>query len=144
MKQTLLIICGMAAVGGYAQSSVNSGAVTGTGLIHSVGEIYVLPVGNANGSSSGTVAAVSYIEFFVLGVDEVIADKGIRVYPNPTAHSVSFETTEAITSIEVYDASGRLAASQKMQNNQADLSSLQSGTYILKTNTNQSFKIIRK
>jgi Secretion system C-terminal sorting domain len=144
MKQTLLLVFSLAAGGAYAQSAVNSGAASGNSLIHSVGEIYVLPAGNANRASSGTIGAVSRIEFFVLGVDEVIADKGIKIYPNPTTHSVSFETADVITSIEVYDIGGRLVASQKIQKNQADLSGLQCGTYIIKTNNDRSFKVIKK
>ncbi|AWH86051.1 hypothetical protein HYN59_13430 [Flavobacterium album] len=143
MKQKLLILFGLAVSGVYAQSGVNSGAVSGNSLIYSVGEIYVLPVGNPNGASSGTIGAISRIEF--LGIDEIaVTEKGIKVYPNPTAHSVYFETTEIISNVEVYDTNGRLVISLKPQNNQADLSILQSGTYIIRTNNNQSFKVIKK
>lgn len=135
----------MVLVGAYAQSSVSSGALSNNSIIHSVGELYVVPA-NPNESASGTIGAVSRIEFFALGIDEVVPAAEIKVYPNPTAHSVFFESTEPVTQIEIYDISGRLVASQKVDNNKADLSILQSGTYIIRANNKnkQSFKIIKK
>lgn len=144
MKKTFLIFFNLALAAAYGQHAVNSGAVSGNSLIQSVGEVYVLPTGSANGASSGTIGAVSRIEFLTLGIDEVVADAGIKIYPNPTANSVFFESTAVITKVEIYDASGRLVATKAVDNNQADLSMLQSGTYIIRTNNNQSFKIIKK
>jgi hypothetical protein len=145
MKQTLIFLCSMALTGVYAQGSVSNGALSANNLIHSVGELYVVPA-NPNEASSGTIGAVSRIEFFALGIDEVTALNGIKVYPNPTANSVFFESTEPVTQIEIYDIGGRLVASQKVDNNKTDLSMLQSGTYIIRINNKnkQSFKIIKK
>lgn len=146
MKNTLLLCCGIAVTGAYAQQAVNSGAVSGNALIHAVGEVYVIPE-NPNLASSGTVGAVSRITFLVLATDEVIAEKNIRVYPNPTANILYFETEKASAfKVDVYDLSGKTVLSSTVENNRIDLGSLQSGTYIITVNgnTTQSFKIIRK
>lgn len=145
MRQTFIVFFSIAAGGAYAQSAISSGSVSGSTLIHSVGELYVMPV-NANQVSSGTIGAVSRIEFLTLGIDEVVANTTIKIYPNPTANSVFFESTEPVSIIEIFDMNGRLIATRKVENNKTDLSLLQSGTYIIKTNNkqNQSFKIIKK
>lgn len=143
MKQTIILLCTIATTGVYAQGSVSNGALSNNNLIHSVGELYVTPV-NPNEASSGTIGAVSRIEFFALSIDEVMAPATIKVYPNPTANSVFFESTEPVTKIEIYDVNGRLVEAQKVQNNKTDLNTLQSGTYIIKINNSQSFKVIKK
>lgn len=146
MKQTLLFLCSLTVTGACAQTSVNSGALSSSTLIHTVGELYVIPE-NPNQAASGTVGAVSRIQFLVLATDEVIAEKGITIYPNPTANVVYFDTVIAnITKVDVYDLGGKIVLSLPITNNRADLGGLQSGTYIITVNgnTTQSFKIIRK
>jgi len=58
----------------------------------------------------------------------------IRVYPNPTNSEISFNSTETINSIEIYDVSGRLVESITLNINGnivLDVSSLSSGSYFL-------------
>lgn len=146
MKHTLLILCGFATAGACAQTSVNSGAVSSNSLIHTVGELYVIPI-NPNQAASGTVGTVSRIQFLVLATDEIIAEKGITIYPNPTANVVYFDTPASnISKVDVYDLTGKSVLSSAITNNRVDLGALQSGTYIITVNgnKNQSFKIIRK
>lgn len=64
------------------------------------------------------------------------------VYPNPSKSSLFFHTENTNSKIEVYDIEGRMYHLSQYDN-EIDISSLSSGTYLLKiTNKNESF--IRK
>ncbi|MCW3125964.1 MAG: hypothetical protein JWO03_1622 [Bacteroidetes bacterium] len=128
-------------------SSVNSGALENSSMIFSVGEIFVMPVGNANEANSGTIGVVSRIEFLATGIDEAISTAEFKVYPNPASTSVFFEAlgNAPVSTVYVYDISGKLALTQSDVKKCVDLSSLSAGTYLIKTDiSNQSFKIVKQ
>lgn len=62
----MLILC-LGLSYAYSQDlySINNGANSSNNLIYTVGEIFVLPISDPNQASSGTIGAVSRIEFFV-------------------------------------------------------------------------------
>ncbi|MCB9227652.1 MAG: T9SS type A sorting domain-containing protein [Chitinophagales bacterium] len=149
MKKTILLTLSLGLSYAYCQDlySINNGAVSSNNLIYTVGEIFVLPVSDPNEASSGTIGAVSRIEFFVTGLNELTILENVTAYPNPTSNSVFIETeNEKFNAISIYDLSGRLVENKNVINNQVDLSSLQTGTYLIQTNNQkiQSFKIIKK
>lgn len=144
-----LIIVLLTLISGYCfgQSSVNSGAVSGNDLVYSVGEIFTLPI-NPDDASSGTAGSVSYIEFFTVGVDEVLTSEDVRIYPNPTTGSLQFkaDNINSITTVQVYDNNGKLIMSRKPDGNRIDITELGSGIYFIKTNVEsiKTFKIIKQ
>ncbi|MGL2964453.1 T9SS type A sorting domain-containing protein [Flavobacterium sp. RSB2_4_14] len=131
---------------GQTLSSTNSGAVSNNDLIYSVGEVFVTPI-NQNEASSGVIGVVSRIEFTSLGIADVEASEILKFYPNPTSHSVFLELkNENIKKIYIFDLNGKLIENKNVVINQINLSNLQTGTYIIKTDNHKikSFKIIKR
>jgi len=131
---------------GQSLSSTNSGAVSNNNLIYSVGEVFV-NLTNQNDASSGLIGAISRIEFTSLSINEIEFNQNLKFYPNPTSNSVIIDIkNEIIKNIYIYDLNGKLVHNQKNINNQLDLSSLQTGTYIINTDNQniKSFKIIKR
>jgi hypothetical protein len=128
-------------------AAINAGAVSTNSLIYSVGDIYVLPVA-PNQASSGLVGAVSRIDFYVTGIDDILTPADVQVYPNPTNHSVYITTTapQPVQQVDIYDMNGRLVLNQTRVDKGVDLSALSDGTYFIKTDTdkNKTFKITKQ
>ena len=149
MKKAILLTLCLWLSYAYSQElySINNGANSSNNLIYTVGEIFVLPISDPNESSSGTIGAVSRIEFFVTGLNELTILENVNAYPNPTSNSIFIETeNEEFHTISIYDLNGRLIENKKVVNSQVDLTSLQTGTYLIRTNNQkiQLFKIIKK
>lgn len=70
----------------------------------------------------------------------------INVYPNPTKGYFNIISEEIIQSIELYDIAGRLIKTELVNGFevQQNVSSLSSGTYILKIKTEVTKKIIKE
>lgn len=64
----------------------------------------------------------------------------VKVFPNPTTGIIKLDTYEKCT-VEVYDIRGRRIFKQPINNNVVDLSSLESGTYVLKFSNDTQLKI---
>jgi hypothetical protein len=131
---------------GQSLSSTNSGALSNNNLIYSVGEVFVNPT-NQNDASSGLIGSISRIEFTSLSINEIEFNQNLKFYPNPTSNSVFlYIENEIIKNIYIFDLNGKLVSNQKNSNNQIDLSNLQTGTYIIKTDNQniKSFKIIKR
>lgn len=60
---------------------------------------------------------------------------GIRVYPNPVSQSLSFESPSELKSVEIYNLQGQLLATHIGHPESVDVSSLATGTYLLKVTT---------
>jgi len=144
MKQVFISIFLLCSINIYSQSSVNSGANSGEQLIYAVGEIYVVPE-DIDDASSGTIGSVSRIEFLITELDEIVSFDEVNIYPNPTKNAVYIETEEInIEYIFIYDANGRLISKKFVNNNQINLTTLQTGIYIIKINdTKTAFKIVK-
>ena len=72
-----------------------------------------------------------------VGIDEIATE--VVVYPNPTDGQVTIVYSENITSVEVYDLSGKLVYSESnLLNNkiQIDLTSFERGVYSFRLMTN--------
>lgn len=127
--------------------SVNSGAVSNTNLIYSVGEIFVNSTIDENESSSGLIGAISIIEFYVLGTDDLISSDDFRIFPNPTEQILFFKTQQKFSEVFIYDFNGILVLNEKLNGEKKiNLSQLINGVYILKTdNPNiEPLKLIKK
>ncbi|NML70261.1 T9SS type A sorting domain-containing protein [Chryseobacterium sp. RP-3-3] len=81
----------------------------------------------------------------VLATNEAAtSQKGMSIYPNPTSGPLSIKTEENLQA-EIYSQDGKLLKKLDMKTgtNQADISELPNGVYILKTSSGSS-KIIKK
>jgi hypothetical protein len=149
MKQLLTIIFGIGYIPMiYSQtiSTINSGAISDNNLIYSVGDVFVIPL-NQNDASSGMIGAISRIEFMSLGINELVLTNELKFYPNPTSSSVFLELrNEIVNQIYIFDLYGKLIENKNNVNSQIDLSNLQTGTYIIKTDNQniKPFKIIKR
>lgn len=119
---------------GYSQSaigSINSGAVSNDNLMHSVGEIYVIPT-DPGETNSGTMGLLYQSVIKVLGVDE-IQQESVKIYPNPTSDFIYLNVSSKtkIEDIQVFDNSGRVVLKTTIKDNKIDLRNLPVGVYIL-------------
>jgi hypothetical protein len=99
---------------------------------------YAVVVENAAGCSDTSNCA----DVTTIGLDEMLLNASIRVYPNPAVseiHAVS--NGSQILSYSVLDANGRVVLGQKIQENtteiQISLDSISEGTYILEMKTSE-------
>ena len=72
--------------------------------------------------------------------------KNLKIHPNPTNNTISFNTNLNIESIEIYNLIGEKIAILKTPNNPVDVSNLKNGVYIFKFNSSDKYfvkKIIR-
>ncbi|WP_220763725.1 T9SS type A sorting domain-containing protein [Flavobacterium sp. UMI-01] len=86
---------------------------------------------NINVSNSATLSTPS-VELNAVGV-----------YPNPTTGNLTLDSNELINGIEVYDLLGKNVKTFK-NTNEINISDLNNGTYILKTDNGKIAKIIKQ
>ncbi len=128
-------------------SSINSGTYSGNGLTHVVGEIYVIPDNVNEEVNSGILGILSQIEFMTVSTNEILSSEDVRVFPNPTSHSISFSIKGwNIAEIFIYDAEGKLVSTHPWTGQKIDMSELPKGVYFIKTNQIQlqTLKIIKQ
>ena len=66
-----------------------------------------------------------------------------KVYPNPVKNLLNIQSKELPTKIEIFDTNGRLLQSAPINNNQADVSSLSSGTYFVKIYSKEHSGVVK-
>jgi len=134
MKLYLVFFTFISVIFSYSQNqySINSGAVSNNSLIYSVGEIFVNPI-NEDEKSSGLLGSISRIEFFIVGVNEILISEDLKAYPNPTNNNLFFETDKTIKQFFIYNTQGQLVELKNNINNRIDLTNLENGTYFIKT-----------
>jgi hypothetical protein len=79
----------------------------------------------------------SFSEDCSLGIDEVNLESSVIIYPNPVSNIVYIENKSfnKITSLNIYNLLGKLVLSTTENFHQLDVSSLKSGLYFLKVQT---------
>lgn len=80
-------------------------------------------------------------------ISAVETENGIRVYPNPTEGVLHIESDEPVTSLTLNDMAGHLVSKAEGKCETIDLSSVNTGMYLLTVNTQNSqktSKIIKK
>lgn len=77
-----------------------------------------------------------------------ISKSEISIYPNPVKDILTFKTKEKVKKAEIYDTNGRLVKVELgISNNQIDVSSLKTGTYVIKVISDKKYfqtKFIKK
>ena len=100
------------------------------------GFVSIPAYGNTNRDISGTDEIWNFFNRYTLdglatGIDEVKSETAISIYPNPAANTLNISANYTVLHADVYDAAGRkVIASSK--NKTIDLSSLESGMYVVK------------
>jgi hypothetical protein len=66
-----------------------------------------------------------------LSLEEIAADKNLTIYPNPVKNIINISTKDNVQSVSIYTSQGKFI--ETYQNSEKiDISTLQSGTYIIK------------
>ncbi|HKX85961.1 MAG TPA: T9SS type A sorting domain-containing protein [Flavobacterium sp.] len=89
------------------------------------------------------VTNVASTVFQALGINDVVWDNSVKVFPNPARDSVDIKSARMIKSIQLFDAQGRLLLN-KITNQTNDVLELQtkpSGLYFVKVFTEDGLKI---
>lgn len=69
-----------------------------------------------------------------------ISKSEISIYPNPAKEILTFKTKEKVKKAEIYDVNGRLIKVELgISNNQIDVSSLKTGTYVIKAISDKKY-----
>ncbi|NIF05839.1 T9SS type A sorting domain-containing protein [Chryseobacterium sp. Tr-659] len=151
MKKFYLLASFLASATFYSQTTLgglNSGGVSNENLMHTVGEIYVIPT-EPDAQNSGTIGMLYQTVLNVLGIHEVISDQEkISVFPNPTADYITIKVSSKIKpkTVSIYDLSGKLVSQQEIKGDHIDLTSLIKGVYLLtfKNSELKPIKVIKK
>lgn len=72
-----------------------------------------------------------------VGIESIIDEAQVSIYPNPVNNTLRIQSTEKIKSVEVFSLSGAQMLSSA-NSNQVDVSGLKSGIYIVRVETNLS------
>jgi hypothetical protein len=75
----------------------------------------------------------------ILATSETAQDNNIGIYPNPASDHLTIKSKSKINGVEAYDMAGR-KLDIKLNDNKIDVTSLQSGNYILKIATKEGIK----
>lgn len=90
-------------------------------------------LGNATNTNSNIPVNV---DCGALSLDELgITNTEIKIYPNPVATMLYFETDHTVSNVEVYDIAGRLLISKTVEQNKINWNDLITGNYVLKVFT---------
>ncbi len=85
-------------------------------------ELYSATPGKANGSVCELPSAYD---------EQVIAENGVKVYPNPVTDILNIEADETVESVVVYSASGSKVFEAAGEVSTIDVQHLQRGIYVL-------------
>lgn len=73
-------------------------------------------------------------ETTTMGVDDILLNNSLKIFPNPTKSDVNFITNTSINGVYIYNLDGKLVFSQNRSNiEKINISILPQGTYILQT-----------
>ena len=73
--------------------------------------------------------------------EDFISNNYFSIYPNPTNSIVNIKSDNKFNEVEIYDVLGQKVLSSKISENQEiDMSLLQSGTYLLKLKNEEVIK----
>lgn len=103
---------------------------------------------NASGFTTYTGQEFTYfigIECGTVGIED-IPNKNLSAFPNPVMDILHFSNIEKNTQIEIYDLLGKKVLTTFLDKSKAtiDISSLNSGTYLLKAGNTKTIKIIKE
>ncbi len=121
----------------YGISTVTGIAVSTTPLVFENGN-FVNFIANTNDCSGATASRLDPN----LSNTTLDLKKNFKIYPNPVSSILTIQSEKSIDTIEVFDALGRLVLTKKSTNT-LDVSSIQSGTYLMKIGSQNSIESIK-
>ena len=121
----------------YGISTVTGIAVSTTPLVFENGN-FVNFIANTNDCSGATASRLDPN----LSNTTLDLKKNFKIYPNPVSSILTIQSEKSIDTIEVFDTLGRLVLTKKSTNT-LDVSSLQSGTYLMKIGSQNSIESIK-
>lgn len=104
---------------------------------HATGAITLVFRSDQMVNNKGFIANLSCA---VLGVDDVAGAKDILLSPNPVKNQFTLAGVSKITSVEIYDISGKLVKQfdkESLSKNSFNISKLKTGNYVVKIKTNK-------
>jgi hypothetical protein len=125
---------------GFLGLNIDPGTTDGTGIV----KVFVYQ----NGFHSNGDTLTWYIKTLAAGVEELTANSGIKIFPNPAQNNlnINLNTTET-ANVYLMDALGRqILTSQVSSNASLDISTLDKGFYtlVIQTKDKQFFKRVIK
>ncbi len=106
------------------------------------GAVNIPTYGNTNRDISATDEIWAFFDRFSLdsvstGINSVRNETALTIYPNPATNTLNINTASDVINTDIYDAEGRKVLSA-VKTKSLDISTLESGIYIVKVNTNQN------
>ncbi len=99
-------------------------------------------VAGATWSNDGDVTGShGYADYWIVKLDATIGvaentyNSNIHVYPNPFVNQIHIKAEEPLKQVKIYDILGKLLLKENINFQQIDMSSLQSGIYLIKIET---------
>ncbi|MEM7375204.1 MAG: lamin tail domain-containing protein [Bacteroidota bacterium] len=119
-------------------------SIDSTGLLTAIADGSVTVTATANDSSgiSGSTE-ISISNQTAMGIDEIIANQRISLYPNPSSDAVLILAQEPIQAVQVYTMEGKLLTGLSFEQDRLEIQSLQAGLYLLRIRTADSWKTKR-
>jgi mannan endo-1,4-beta-mannosidase len=126
----------------YAQDFCDDRRMTTNGVFNTL-----TPYGNdlvynpIYGLIGGNTCSATTLGTESFGISE---DINFKIYPNPGTEIITISNSEYIDNISILDVSGKLIFSKSGNTETLDISTLKSGIYFLKVETNiSSFKVLK-
>ncbi|MBS1636260.1 MAG: PKD domain-containing protein [Bacteroidetes bacterium] len=122
----------------------NPGGLTGTSVVVNPGTTTTYTVSGSNGTCTGLATKVLNVSTCT-GISEVLADGGLRVYPNPNTGEFTVTMGNTEMTMYVYNAVGQLVVSEKLTKKEThvNLSSFSKGVYYVQLFNNDSRKTVK-
>ena len=124
--------------GSYTWSVTNgtgSASIDANGVLTAITDGTVTVTATANDGSGVTGDAVITLSNQGVGINEAAAAINLRAYPNPVNGQLTIEADETIEAIALIDVTGKTVRAFSGANNRIDVSTLESGVYLLQVQT---------
>ncbi|MEZ4928961.1 MAG: T9SS type A sorting domain-containing protein [Chitinophagales bacterium] len=72
-----------------------------------------------------------------------MAFEGLSIYPNPTNDMVNIKVNEALSSIQLFDITGKIVKVFDATNTQLNVSDVQQGIYFLELKNNEKRSVVK-
>lgn len=127
----------------WTEFTITISGVGGTPVAANVAFRYFVTNGGPSGDNSNYIGIDTFsVTRPSMGVSDVSKNK-LTVYPNPTTDFLKINTSDKVSSVEIYDLTGK-KASTKTDGNTIDVRNLRSGAYMIKVSYGDGNSISQK
>ncbi|MGI9531506.1 T9SS type A sorting domain-containing protein [Lutimonas sp.] len=99
------------------------------------------------GSLAAQVSPVENVESESAVIDNFVLNNAVKMYPNPVRNFLTIHSEFPVTRVQIYSLLGDLVKDERGDVDRINMSSLNSGIYMIKIYSNQHFvtkKLIKK